>query len=458
MEQQCSCRPMQCTFCDKTVSFKDKSTHEHTCELRRVSCANKCGLMIGVLDTEEHMLSHCTHRFVDCPDKCGVKIQEINYEQHSRTDCGNRLLPCPNSCLSKSSATDEDEVILVRARTLAAHLELECPNRISPCGLCGVDVRALHMGMHQQFHCAQRIVSCRVARCLKTLPLADRETHERFQCRFRQVTCSAGCGDIVISLYLGKHLGQTCALRQVECPLHCGEHMRHKYLQNHLDHQCVRRLVAPTVSKGSPLRSSVDGRSETRVSSLSRSPSPFLRSPHKSTSSAVVTPSSVVSGSRGSTTSSPPDGIPSPFSSESHKLPEQLIHSVSSGKGKAGVLSSTNSPPSSSLSPKRPSSRGLEGVKEVGLGFNRPNFKDSERVGKEVQRGSTTPSSATGDLSVTSLATTKYVAKPSLSLKFGNKRGSTKAYSNSVSQSETEKKKKTEEKRSDLDKRKDIDI
>jgi len=114
--------------------------------------------------------------------------------------------------------------------------------------------------------CVQRIVGCRMGQCQRKLPFADREHHERFECRHRRVVCPQGCGEFVLSMHASKHMRSDCTWRLCECPLKCGiKTLRRKNLTEHLENECIRR--------GKPLREEFVPKSPSFGSSPPVSPS-----------------------------------------------------------------------------------------------------------------------------------------------------------------------------------------
>ena len=250
--EQCPQRPSECVFCKQGMKEFERKAHEKACADRTEQC--QCGEWVNIKYKKEHLKNSCKNRFIDCIHKCGLKIREIDMDMHSKNSCGNRLVPCPLGCISKM--TLDNEITMVRFRTLDAHLSHDCQNRAVHCGLCSEPVELPEMEIHKALYCNQRMVSCRVVKCEKQLPICDRENHERFHCRFRSIVCPQGCGEFVIAIHSGKHITQTCGMRFIECPLHCGDKtLRHRQLVEHLKWDCVRRGTSMTSKPGSPTRS-----------------------------------------------------------------------------------------------------------------------------------------------------------------------------------------------------------
>ena len=107
--------------------------------------------------------------------------------------------------------------------------------------LCAVVKEVAEMPNHLEFHCTHRPKACRNKGCMKTLPLCDRDDHEKLRCRFRVILCRQGCQEKVIAIDVGNHMAKFCKLRRIDCPLGCGENFKWCYLEGHLDRSCPRR-------------------------------------------------------------------------------------------------------------------------------------------------------------------------------------------------------------------------
>ena len=73
----------------------------------------------------------------------------------------------------------------------------------------------------------------------------DREYHETWECKQRQVLCSLGCGFQVSEVRRKLHERGDCPLRFVECSNGCRDTMRFEDLDYHLKEQCTHREYKP---------------------------------------------------------------------------------------------------------------------------------------------------------------------------------------------------------------------
>jgi len=241
-EKTCSNRLAECRFCLESFQFKELTNHEKKCHLRLEPCPAKCGELVCIQITKQHLEEKCIHRFVPCTMNCGLKIRLVDEQNHYKKKCENRNVYCPNGCIVDPTASKEDQVVTqMQAKQLNLHLKFQCVDRELQCKLCDGDIVAKNLEIHNKIECPCRATNCRLPGCLKILPFHEREEHERHTCRFRLITCPQGCGEVISIIRSGKHMNNLCSMRYVECPLQCGERMRHLKLHHHLEADCIRR-------------------------------------------------------------------------------------------------------------------------------------------------------------------------------------------------------------------------
>ena len=76
----------------------------------------------------------------------------------------------------------------------------------------------------------------------------DVAQHEKWECRYRQVLCSLGCGIVVNEHKRVLHEKEECPLRFINCPNGCKETMRFEDLAYHLENDCENRDYTPPKS------------------------------------------------------------------------------------------------------------------------------------------------------------------------------------------------------------------
>jgi len=249
LQDVCNCRPAECKFCKKVFVKKQLETHHQECESRLQPCKNKCGANVPLDQMEVHMRETCVHRVVPCPLLCGLQVREINLGFHQQSECVNRQRPCEYGCVESEAVPELERVVTkVPSKLMSLHLKYDCPERPVRCSLCLQDVKAKLTTVHDMQECGKRPVSCRVEGCLRTLPFAEREDHERFHCRFRLISCAQGCGERISFIHSGKHMNKQCPMRMLECPLGCGVRLRQRDVEVHTSDECIRRFSATNSS------------------------------------------------------------------------------------------------------------------------------------------------------------------------------------------------------------------
>ena len=71
------------------------------------------------------------------------------------------------------------------------------------------------------------------------LRLADREHHEKHECRRAVVWCRLGCGNTLYNEKRVYHEEKLCEWRFIECPL-CAAKVRERDKLDHMEIECVR--------------------------------------------------------------------------------------------------------------------------------------------------------------------------------------------------------------------------
>jgi hypothetical protein len=231
-----------CKWCGEKMPHKEWSTHERSCEMRKIPCDAYCDELITFKDMNYHIKNTCKNRFIACPLKCGYKAREVDINTHLEKECDNRMTECPNKCMTNAGGATE-KVLLLPAKQVGVHLRVACPERELKCGLCQLKLIAKDMHFHSRNDCEYREVQCRCFGCLKVLPYNQREDHEKHKCKFRLVLCPAGCGLSIMYKKLERHVETKCDMKRVACVAGCGQIVPQGQMSDHLLYECVRRVL-----------------------------------------------------------------------------------------------------------------------------------------------------------------------------------------------------------------------
>jgi len=144
--------------------------------------------------------------------------------------------------------------------------EIEIESRVVVCTLCkNVNLEDKKLGLHKQYDCQQRIVSCEL-NCGESVVAKNLKKHMATQCKERGIRCP--CGKVILAKDMEDHENE-CCLRTWECPacfedmairamvehqtqsctdrpvvcIWCHESMMHKNLSHHKIHQCTERIT-----------------------------------------------------------------------------------------------------------------------------------------------------------------------------------------------------------------------
>ncbi|EEY63736.1 uncharacterized protein PITG_02219 [Phytophthora infestans T30-4] len=229
----CLLRRVECAWgCNETVLANAQALHEREeCELRQQSCPNRCGYNnVPVRELDEHISVKCSRRLVQCSLGCGRRTPLHTIDTHISQDCRKRTITCGHC---HQSLKEEDRM---------TH-QKQCPHRLAVCGLCGqTNLSHLQMAHHRKEECKMRQVTCKYQCSVKTLVAHEKERHEMWECAYRPIWCSLGCGEVFICNTVKEHQ-RSCTMRFVDCGYGCGEELREKDRADHEQYHCSLNKV-----------------------------------------------------------------------------------------------------------------------------------------------------------------------------------------------------------------------
>lgn len=133
-------------------------------------------------------------------------------------------------------------IIQAKAANREAHFG-ECERRFEPCPLkCGINVQLHHVDRHTVRDCPRRKVECDL--CGETVGRDELEDHQHTECAQRRVLCGQGCGERLHTWEMEEHKASTCSKRIVKCTREaCELKMPADALEHHLSFQCRKRDI-----------------------------------------------------------------------------------------------------------------------------------------------------------------------------------------------------------------------
>ena len=124
------------------------------CKYRRIKC-DRCDAITTLNAIKKHYESECKDSSVACPEGCGHFFAQSHVDLH-RVKCSCRKqYPCPLGCGKTLTRKYDDK----------QHLKIRCPMRKRRCRYCKIYLMAKDLDYHINNECVNKLTKCGVENC-----------------------------------------------------------------------------------------------------------------------------------------------------------------------------------------------------------------------------------------------------------------------------------------------------